>query len=1131
MALIFISHASANNPAAIAIRDWLIAEGWNDLFLDVDPVRGIVAAERWERALNEQASRCEAVIFLISRDWLGSEWCQREYHLADKLNKRMFGLLIEDISPNDLPKHLTADWQIVNLASGRDHIMFRSTSPDGSTERHVTFSESGLKRLKAGLAKAGLDPRFFDWPPAYDPDRAPYRGLKALEADDAGIFFGREAATIAVLDRLRGMREQSGEVKLLVLLGGSGAGKSSFMRAGVLPRLKRDDRNFMPLPVVRPARAVMSGPSGLLSAFEDALRHAGRPASLARVAERLHTGAEGALALAEELAAAATSGDQPGEPPRQRPTVVIAIDQAEELFQLDGAGESAMFLAMMRDLAATRGANILFLVAIRTDSYPVMQISDELRDLPHDTYSLQPLPRGAYGAVIEGPARRLKDGPRRLRVEPALTSALLTDVEADAAKDALPLLSFTLERLYLAHRGDGELTAAGYRSIGGIGGSIEAAVAKAMRNAEADRRVPSDPAERDALLRQGLIPWLAMLDPETKEPRRRVARMTEIPEASRPLIEHLIAARLLTSDVEPDSDVVTVEPTHEAILRQWSLLAGWLSDDLIPWAAVEALQRARRDWDANGRKEDWISHEAGRLEDAERVSQSVDFRAYLTAADRDYIAAARERENRRRDQELAGVRALAQATERELKRTKQLVAVAVAAAAAAGAFGYWGVSQARNSEQSYATALEAGSTTADLVRNQLGLSSNVDYLDDAQLGDGIRIGVGEKLIDTWRIALEKLPKIDDARNIKAQIELFRLLMKSYSQIGRKTLSIQSANKVLELSSNRSAAGAVEPNTLAKYRLESHLLLGIYGNIDGDYATAEKEFNATAAIADAEEPKHAEKSEARLYWQRAKAAALEGLGDRDMRLKRFSEAATEFEAVLSLFDRLLADAPDDKRFLRKKAINVGKLVDTIFASGDTKRAEAKAGENIRISAALVAADGNNADLIRGLGIAYEKRGLYRRHLGAGDPSMLAGARSDYLAARELMERLAARDGGNFNWRLNLGYTLLGYADLLRELSGGDAAALAAYHQFLDTMKPLAAESPENRIVQRNLTTAYQRLARLYGDTGDQERARAYLIKCAGRDDIQNAYNPRNSDIEDPAEWCRARLAQKRAATPG
>ena len=70
MARIFLSHSSTNNAEAVALRDWLVAQGWDDLFLDLDPDRGIAAGERWERALNEAANRCEAVLFLVTRAWV-----------------------------------------------------------------------------------------------------------------------------------------------------------------------------------------------------------------------------------------------------------------------------------------------------------------------------------------------------------------------------------------------------------------------------------------------------------------------------------------------------------------------------------------------------------------------------------------------------------------------------------------------------------------------------------------------------------------------------------------------------------------------------------------------------------------------------------------------------------------------------------------------------------------------------------------------------------------------------------------------------------------------------------------------------------------------------------------------------
>ena len=157
MSRIFISHSSANNAEAVALRDWLVAEGWSDFFLDLDPNRGIAAGERWERALNEAARRCEAVPFLISRQWLASRWCMNELTLARRLNKRLFAVLVEEgLAIADLPADVTSHWQHVNLATGRDHKQFRVTLPVTGAEEHVTYSLEGLNRLKGGLQRAGL---------------------------------------------------------------------------------------------------------------------------------------------------------------------------------------------------------------------------------------------------------------------------------------------------------------------------------------------------------------------------------------------------------------------------------------------------------------------------------------------------------------------------------------------------------------------------------------------------------------------------------------------------------------------------------------------------------------------------------------------------------------------------------------------------------------------------------------------------------------------------------------------------------------------------------------------------------------------------------------------------------------
>src|SRR5204863_2696323 len=123
----------------------------------------------------------------------------------------------------------------------------------------------------------------------------------------------------------------------------------------------------------------------------------------------------------------------------------------------------------------------------------------------------------------------------------------------------------------------GHLKLEHYEQLGRIQGSIEAAVEGAFRAADADPKVPKDKQARLALLRRGLIPWLAGIDPDTGAPRRRVARLSEIPAEARPLIDHLVGQRLLATDTARETGEKTIEPTHEALLRQGGLLQGWLA--------------------------------------------------------------------------------------------------------------------------------------------------------------------------------------------------------------------------------------------------------------------------------------------------------------------------------------------------------------------------------------------------------------------------------------------------------------------------------------------------------------------------------------------------------------------------
>jgi hypothetical protein len=254
-------------------------------------------------------------------------------------------------------------------------------------ETVVSFPRAALEGLARGLRKAGLAASTFLWPPERRPDRPPFPGLRALDEVDAAVFFGREAAIVRAIDQIRLVRERDVE-QLFVILGASGAGKSSFLRAGLLPRLGRDTEHFVVLPPIRPESTAISGAQGLLECLKAALLAAGRDMSFADLrAELTSAGLAGILERIANAASLRNSSDR-----RAEPSLIIPIDQAEELFANDGGSEAKQLLTVVDELrehfVAVRSAGpvrgrlrVLFLLTVR--SLPSIRIprtgSDEWR--------------------------------------------------------------------------------------------------------------------------------------------------------------------------------------------------------------------------------------------------------------------------------------------------------------------------------------------------------------------------------------------------------------------------------------------------------------------------------------------------------------------------------------------------------------------------------------------------------------------------------------------------------------------------------------------------------------------------------------------------------------------------------
>jgi hypothetical protein len=575
------------------------------------------------------------------------------------LNKKLFALLIDDIPLDRLPGGLTAQWQVVHL-KGEPAERFLTVHPRTQRQSPVHIAEAALKSLKRGLAKAGIGPETFELEPdASGPFgwRAPYRGLEPLEPEDAAVFFGRSADIVRGIDALRGLAARK-PPRLLVVLGASGAGKSSFLRAGLWPRLARDDSQWLPRRAIRAGRGgAIEGGEGLLHALEDVHRRFALQASRADLRQRLAT-PESFIVLLQELRKAAARRALISAPPYPLP--LLCLDQGEELFAADAGAESEKLLRLAR--AAIDGDAALLLVNIRSDAYDLMQSANTLVGINQVPLSLGAVPQGEIARIIREPSDvlRRKAGPSAPIFDTAIVERLQNEIVGET--DALPLLAFVLQRLMREHGGTSTIGIKELDQTGGVAAAIEQEAEAAL----ADAGFGPDRADRREVLRRLFIPRLARIDRESKAPQRRVARQSDLPADLLALARALVQRRLLVAKVASgattdgdaaklEAGAATIEVAHEALLRRWPTLTDLLMEDRDALLLLDGVLVAAVEWEKAEatHKQDFLAHRGSRLSDAHALASRGTDWAREVAPAQAYLAACAQREIAEREEKEA----------------------------------------------------------------------------------------------------------------------------------------------------------------------------------------------------------------------------------------------------------------------------------------------------------------------------------------------------------------------------------------------------------------------------------------------------------------------------------------------
>jgi uncharacterized caspase-like protein len=460
---------------------------------------------------------------------------------------------------------------------------------------------------------------------AVDLGICPYLGLRAFTDSDAQYFYGRETLTQQLINEIN-------QNSFLAVVGASGSGKSSVVQAGLIANLKLGKQ--LPTSSEWWIKCFRPGENPMLALAQVMLDKDNKTDTKRQLLEYeglLHLGCEGFVYWLRQ---------------RPEPTLLLVIDQFEELFTL-APDSTQQFLQILLEALEYAPDKFKLIITLRADFIaPCLEIPALAKHLQTASVLVPPsLSENDYHQVIEKPAQQVG-----LNVEPGLVELLLQDLQ-DSSGD-LPLLQFVLEQLWEYRSRDASLTIQAYREkIGGIKGALE-------RKAQA---VYDDLTDQEKDIAQWIFLTLTQLGEGTEDTRRKVTK-TSLFESQYPQIlveatlQKFIEAKLIvvsqdeiiipqsravkSSDPDIESQLellkaeVTVEVTHEILIRHWSTLRWWLTENRERLYQQQRLEKKAREWEQKGKSPDFLLQKI-QLTEAEAFVQK--YSAYLRPLEQQYI--------------------------------------------------------------------------------------------------------------------------------------------------------------------------------------------------------------------------------------------------------------------------------------------------------------------------------------------------------------------------------------------------------------------------------------------------------------------------------------------------------------
>lgn len=583
---VFLSHNGADKAAVEEIARRLISAGVQPFLDKWHLIPGLPWMEGVENALAESAS----VAVFVGPSGI-SPWHNEE--MRDALDRAVRSRDDYRVISVLLPG--ADETAVARFLARRTWVDFRPGLDDAEAFQRLV---------------AGIQGRAIDIGPYRLPDEpAPYRGLLPFEAEHARFFFGRDADIARLIEKL-------GRQTFVAVVGASGSGKSSLVKAGLLPRLKANalpDSGRWHVLTMTPGSQPLRSLASQLATF---VPPADRPDATDKLTGRLAEQSDGLRTTLNAFLA-----------DRLHP-ILLFIDQFEELFTLCADGPercrtaAEQFIANLADAAERGDSQIRIILTLRADfldhclAYPALR-----KLLENCQLLLGPLGQTDLRDAVVLPAQQVGAMP-----EKGLANAILADIGGEPGN--LPLLQHALYELWLARRGPW-LTLDAYEASGGVRGALG-------RRAQATYDVLSP---KQQTIARAILLRLTSLGEGVSDTRRRANRLELYPTGTDPaqvdaVIQALSGpnARLIVADED------TIEVAHEALIQGWNALRGWLDEDREALRTHRGLTEAANEW-GRDRDESYL-YRGARL--AEIEEWAATHGSKMNTAEAEFLAASIE---------------------------------------------------------------------------------------------------------------------------------------------------------------------------------------------------------------------------------------------------------------------------------------------------------------------------------------------------------------------------------------------------------------------------------------------------------------------------------------------------------